>query len=55
MTQILLIAVAIGALPCLGKLVRAIVELLIKLVAGAFAIVFVLLAIIAFLSYGKLI
>jgi hypothetical protein len=54
-SQILLVALALGAIPAIGKLVRAIVDLLITLLAGAFAVVVVVLAISAFLSHGKLI
>lgn len=54
MAQLLLIMTAFVALPTIGKLVRAVVEVIVRLVAAAFAMTLVLLLIVAYLSHGRL-
>lgn len=51
---LLILAAVIGVIPAIGKLVRAIMELLVRLVVGAFTVLFVILIVTAVLSRGKL-
>jgi hypothetical protein len=53
--QLLLIVAAIGVVPVVGKLIKAIVELVVRLVATAFTVLFVVLVLTAFVSHGKII
>lgn len=53
--QLLLIVAAIGVLPVVGKLIKAIVEFVVRLVATAFTVLFVVLVLTAFVSHGKII
>lgn len=55
MAQLLLIMTAFVALPTIGKLVRAIVEVIARLVATAITTTIVMLLVVAYLSHGKLI
>jgi hypothetical protein len=52
--QLLLIVAAIGVLPLVGKLVKAIVEILVRLIATAFTVLLVVIVLAAFASHGKL-
>jgi hypothetical protein len=52
--QLLLIVAAFGAVATVGKLIKAIVELLVRLVATAFTVLFVVIVLAAFASHGKL-
>lgn len=53
--QLLLMVAAIGVLPVVGKLIKAIVALVVRLVATAFTVLFVVLVLAAFVSHGKMI
>lgn len=53
--QLLLIVAAIGFAPAVGRLIKAFVEFLVKLVATTFTVLFVVLVLTAFASHGKLI
>ncbi len=53
--QLLLVVAAIGVIPAIGRLIKAIVEALVKLIATAFTVLFVMLVLAVFASHGKLI
>jgi hypothetical protein len=53
--QLLLIVAAIGIAPAVGRLIKAVVDVLVKLIATAFTVLFVVLVLAAFASHGKLI
>jgi hypothetical protein len=53
--QLLLVMAAIGVIPAIGKLIRALVELLVRLIVTAFTVLFVMLVLAVFASHGKLI
>jgi hypothetical protein len=55
MMQLLLVGVALIAIPAIGKVVRAMLSLIVRLVAAVFALGFVLLVLVAFAAHGKLI
>lgn len=52
--QLLLIVAAMGVVPVVGKLIKAMVELMVRLVATAFTVLFVVIVLAAFASHGKL-
>jgi len=52
--QLLLVVAAVGVVPMVGKLVKAIVEALVRLVATAFTVLFVVIVVAALVSHGKL-
>jgi len=54
MMQLLLIAAVLIAIPAIGKLVRAVISLIVRLVASVFAAGFVLVLLVAYLTHGKL-
>ena len=53
--QLLLIVAAIGAVPVVSTLIKAIVELVVRLVATAVTVLFIVLVLAAFVSHGKMI
>jgi hypothetical protein len=53
--QLLLIVAAIGVIPVVGRLIKAIVELAVRLIATVFTVLFVVLVLAAFASHGKMI
>ena len=52
--QLLLVVAAIGVVPVVSKLIKAIVQLVVRLVATAFTVLFFVLVLAAFASHGKL-
>lgn len=52
--QLLLIAAAIGVVPVVSRLIKAIVELLVRLVATAFTVLLIVIVVAAFASHGRL-
>lgn len=52
--QLLLIVAAIGVMPVVGRLIKAVVELLVGLVATAFTVLLIVIVVAAFASHGKL-
>lgn len=52
--QLVLVAAAFVALPVIGKVIKAIIELFVKLIAGAVTVVFVMFVLMAFVTHGKL-
>lgn len=53
--QLLLVVAAIGVVPVVIRLIKAIVEFLVRLVAMAFTVLFAVLVLTAFASHGKMI
>jgi hypothetical protein len=52
--QLLLVVAAIAVVPVVGRLIKAVVEFAIRLVATAFTVLFVVLVLAAFASHGRL-
>lgn len=53
--QLLLVVAAIGFAPAVGRLIKAFVEFMVRLIATAFTVLFVVLVLAAFATHGKLI
>jgi hypothetical protein len=52
--QLLLIVAAIGVVPVVSRLFKAIMELLVRLIATAFTVLFVVLVLAVLAAHGKL-
>ena len=53
--QLLLAVAAIGFVPTVFRIIKALVEVLVRLVTTAFTVLFVVIVLAAFVSHGKLI
>lgn len=51
--QLLLIVAAIGVVPVISRLIKAMVELLVRLIATAFTVMGIVIVLAAFASHGK--
>jgi hypothetical protein len=54
MLQLLLVGATLVAIPTISKVVRAMISLLVRLVASVLVVGFVLLVIMAFAAHGKM-
>jgi hypothetical protein len=56
MPEVMLVlgAAAIFVVPAIFRLIRQLVELLVKMIAAAFTVMFILLVLTAFVAHGKL-
>jgi hypothetical protein len=56
--SVLLLALTTGAIvvvPTIARLIKALIELMVKLIATAFTVMFVVLVLTAFVAHGKLV